>query len=351
MTALQLILAAFFIAANGFFVAVEFSLVATPRSALDRLAKEGNRRAKIALASTGDLGRQLAGAQFGITITSLALGYIAESAIANIVQDIFEGLGSAITHGVAGAIAVGTMVVLQMLLGEMIPKNAAIAVPVRMTLWIALPHRLFVTAFRPLISSINWLGSQGVALLGVTPPTEVDETRTPAELASLLERSRRQGGIDDTEHDLLTGALDFGEQTVAGHLVPRSKVVSARRNSTAADLEQLLVASGHSRLPLYAQSLEDAVSFVHAKDLLRIEESARNSPLPSSLVRPLPSVSGGELLEDVLVKMRRESQHIALVRIANGEVAGLITLEDVLEALIGDIEDESDKSESNSDKI
>jgi len=240
----------------------------------------------------------------------------------------------------------GTMVVLQMVLGEMIPKNAAVATPVKMILWVAPPHRLFVAAFKPIIVFINWLGSRGVRMLGVTPPTEVDDSRTPAELASMLERSRHQGAIDDIEHALLTGALDFGEQTVASHLVQRSQVVSARRDSTVAELEQTLVSSGHSRLPIYAQSLDDATSFVHAKDLLRIQEAQRSSPLPSSLLRPLPSVSAGELLEDVLVRMRRESEHIALVRSVNGVVVGLITMEDILESLIGDIEDESDEQKS-----
>ena len=343
MTAFQLILAALFIAANSFFVAVEFSVVAAPRSPLERLAEKGNRRARIAVAATSDLGRQLAGAQFGITVTSLALGYISESAIAGILQDTVSGLGGSIAHGVAGAIALGIMVVLQMLVGEMIPKNAAVATPVKMILWVAPPHRWFVRVFMPIIASISWLANQGVKLLGVTPSAEVDEARTPVELANILERSRSQGVIDEDEHSLLAGALDFGEQTVASHLIPRPKVVAAARTASVAELEQLLVSSGHSRLPVYDQGLDDTVSFVHAKDLLGIQATERSAALPDALLRPLPSVAQGELLENVLVRMRRQRQHIALVRAPGGAVVGLITLEDILESLIGDIEDESDK--------
>lgn len=343
MTTLQLILAAVFIAANAFFVAVEFALVATPRSPLEQLAAEGNRRARIALRITANLGLYLAGAQFGITVTSLALGYISESAIARILQDTVSGLGVAITHGVAGALALGIMVLLQMLLGEMIPKNAAVAVPVKMTLWVAPPHRVFVAAFRPAIALINWLGGKGVRALGVSPPTEVDDARTPAELASMLERSRRQGVIDDIEHALLAGALDFGQQTVAGHLVPRERVVAAGLDSTVTELEELLVSSGHSRLPMFDRGLEDAASFVHAKDLLDVLPGDRGLTLAAGKLRPLPSVALGEPLENVLIQMRRDSQHIALVRSSQGAVMGLITLEDILESLIGDIEDESDK--------
>lgn len=343
MTLIQLLLAASLIVANGFFVAVEFALVAAPRSPLQRLADQGNRRAKLALASTGDLGRQLAGAQLGITVTSLALGLIAESALSEIIQDAVGGLGGAISHGLAAAIALGLGVLSQMLLGEMVPKNAAVATPVKMAMLIAPPHRLFVLVFMPVISLINWLGNRGVRLLGVTPTSEVDESRTPAELASMLERSRRQGIINEFDHALLAGALDFGEQTVAKHMVSRDSIVALPKGSSVEDAERLVVSSGHSRLPIYTHSMGDSVSFIHAKDLLRVPESQRGEAIPSDMVRRLWSVTGDELLENTLVWMRRERQHLALVRTVNGAVVGLISLEDVLESLVGEIEDESDE--------
>ena len=214
MTTLQLLLAAALIVANGFFVAVEFALVAAPRPPLERMAETGNHRARLALASTGGLGRQLAGAQLGISLTSVVLGFVAESVIANILQNAVEGLGGAISHGIAGTIALILVVVLQMVFGEMIPKNAAVAAPVRMTLWLAPTHRLFVAVFRPIIDFIARLGDKGVRALRVQPSAEVADSRTPAELASMLERSRRQGVIDDAQLELLSGALMFGDQRV-----------------------------------------------------------------------------------------------------------------------------------------
>ena len=343
MTAFQLVLAAVLICANSFFVSVEFALVAAPRPPLLRLAEQGNRRSRIAVASTSDLGRQLAGAQFGITVTSLALGYISESAIAGILQDTVAGLGGAISHGVAGALALGLMVVLQMLLGEMIPKNAAVAAPVKMALLVAPPNRVFVKIFMPIIATISWLASQGVKLLGVSPSTEVDESRTPVELAHILERSRREGVIGEAEHSLLSGALDFGEQTVDSHLVSRSQIIASDRSASVSELEKLMVSSGQSRIPVYREDIDDADSFVHVKDLLRIQAGDHTVAVPDALLRPLPSIARGELLDDVLVRMRRQREHIALVRDDSRKVVGLITLEDVLESLVGDFEDESDR--------
>ena len=347
MTIFQLLLAAALIVANGFFVAVEFALVAAPRPPLERMAETGNRRARLALAATGDLGRQLAGAQLGISLTSVVLGFVAESAIANILQNAVEGLGGAISHGIAGTIALILVVVLQMVFGEMIPKNASVAAPARMMLWLAPPHRLFVSVLKPIIDFVAWLGNKGVRALRVPPSSEVADSRTPAELASMLERSRRQGVIDDAQLELLSGALMFGDQRVDAHMVPRSEIVCAPEHSSAAELEDLVASSGHSRLPLFARDIDDSAKFVHAKDLLRLPADQRDSPMPSNSTRPLPSVGSDELLDDVFLRMQQANQHVALVLEEGGRVEGLITLEDILEALIGDFEDESDKDQSD----
>lgn len=346
MTAFQLLLAAALIVANGFFVAVEFALVAAPRPPLERMAEAGNRRARLALAATSDLGRQLAGAQLGISLTSVVLGFVAESAIADILQSAVKGLGGAISHGIAGTIALVFVVVLQMVFGEMIPKNASVAAPVRMMLLLAPPHRLFVSVLKPIIDFIAWLANKGVKALRVPPSSEVADSRTPTELASMLERSRRQGVIDDAQLDLLSGALMFGDQCVDAHMVPRSEIVSAHAQCSAAELEDLVVSSGHTRLPLFSEDIDDAVRFAHAKDLLSLPDSHRDRPLSESSTRPLPSVGSDELLDDVFLRMQQASQHVALVLSESGRVEGLITLEDILEALIGDFEDESDQPDA-----
>ena len=158
----------------------------------------------------------------------------------------------------------------------------------------------------------------------------------------MLERSRRQGVIDDAQLELLSGALMFGDQRVDAHMVPRSEIVSAYAHVSAAELEDLVASSGHSRLPLFAKDIDDAVRFVHAKDLLRLPTDERDNQLSANSTRPLPSVDSDELLDEVFLKMQQGNQHMALVLAEGGRVEGLITLEDILEALIGDFEDESD---------
>lgn len=331
--------------ANAFFVAMEFALVASRRTRLEALARDGGLAARLAVEASGDLSSQLAGAQLGITVASLGLGAVAEPALAHIFEAVL-GLGDAIPEGVLhtlGFVLGLTLVVfLHMVVGEMVPKNIAISDPERTMLRLALANRIYMWLFKPMIRSLNAIANTGTRALGVEPQDELVTVHSAAEISSMLTASRQEGLIEETAHDLLTGALDFGARPVADLMVPAARVTYVARTATVADAETAIVASGHSRLVVVGRDLDDVVGFVHAKDLLTVPDDARGRPIPHGRIRRVLRLSAGTPIDRVLVTMRRARTHVGVVVGDDGHTAGLVTLEDVLEDLVGDIVDESD---------
>ena len=335
MTAVALLVAVVLLGANAFFTAVEFALVAASRSRLEVLAESGNRRARLAVRAMGDLGMQLAGAQLGLTMTALGLGFVVEPAVARLLDPLLGGFG----HGASVAVAIAIVVFAHVLLGEMVPKNAALCNPDGLAMWLAPAHRLFVGAFRPVIRSLEWLVAALVRLCGVAPVDRTSSARTPAELSDLLARSRTDGLLGDFEHSLLASALELGERPVSSVMVPRERIVSISRRASVAEAERTVVRSGHSRLLMGDVDRPDG--FVHAKDLLAVSPEQWNAELPPSCIRAALMVRHDLPLEDLLRLMRHHRVHVAVVR--DGILTlGLVTLEDVLELLVGEIRDESD---------
>ncbi len=335
MTAVALLVTVVLLAANAFFTAVEFALVAASRSRLEVLAEAGNRRARVAVRAMGDLGMQLAGAQLGLTMTALGLGFVVEPAVARLLDPLLGRFG----HGASVAVAIAIVVSAHVLFGEMVPKNAALCNPDALAMWLAPGHRLFVAAFRPVIRGIEWLVAVLVRLCGVAPVDRRSTARTPAELFDLLAHSRREGLLGEFEHSLLASALELGERPVSSVMVPREKIVSIPRRASVADAERTVVASGHSRLLM--GDLDRPDGFVHAKDLLATSPELWGAELPASCIRRALMVRHDLPLEDLLRLMRRLRVHVAVVRDEKVTV-GLVTLEDVLESLVGEIRDESD---------
>jgi CBS domain containing-hemolysin-like protein len=330
--------------ANGFFVAVEFALIASRRTKLEPRAEQGQLRARLGLSAVRQLSLQLAGAQLGITMASLGLGAVAEPAVARLIERAVEGIADlpcGVVHSVSFAIALTIVVFLHMVIGEMVPKNIAIADPERTLLWLAIPNKIYMTVFGPLIRLLNGLANSGTRAFGVEPRDEVATAHTADEFAQMLAASREEGLIEETAHDLLTGALDFGDRPVEAVAVPLGSVVTAPRQATVEEAERLVVQSGHSRLPVTGASATEIVGFMHVKDLLTILPAARNRPLPVSRIRPLLRVPAELPLDEVLVQMRRSRIHLAVVE-RDGEPIGIASLEDVLEDLVGDITDETD---------
>lgn len=329
--------------ANGFFVAMEFALIASRRTKLEALAEHGDIRARLALDATKALSLQLAGAQLGITMASLGLGAVAEPTLAHGLEAVLGPLPDSVRATIAFAVALGIVVFLHMVVGEMVPKNAAIADPERMMLRLAIPNRLYLFLFGPIIRLLNALSNFGTRRLGVEPRDEVEAAHTAAEIATMLAASREEGLIEQTAHDLLTGALGFGRRRLVEVALPMSDVVTVPQSATVADAERVVLESGHSRLVVTGRDRSDIIGFVHAKDLLTVPDDARSRPIPLLRIRRVLVLDESRPLDEVVVAMRRARTHVSVVVDAAGAAVGLATLEDVLEDLVGDITDESDR--------
>ncbi len=336
------------LALNGFFVAVEFALVGSRRSRLEAMQAEGRRGAAGALAATRDLTVQLAGAQLGITIASLLLGSVAEPAAVDLIERATGPLAlpAGVRHGTALVLGLGLIVFLHLVVGEMVPKGIALSDPERALLRVTGLNRVYVTLFGPLIRFLNWSAAVfSRVLLRIEPRGGLNTAHTAEEVAVMLAESRDEGLIEDFAHDLLAGVLDFGGRDAAAVMVPREQIVTVSREASVEDVERTVVASGHSRLPVVGPGgLDDVIGFVHAKDLLTVPAEARRRPIPFRLIRRMLVVPRERSLEDLLLSMRQSRVHFALVVEPDRTTAGLVTLEDLLEVLVGDILDESDRS-------
>ena len=247
-------------------------------------------------------------------------------------------------------VALTLVVFLHMVIGEIVPKNIALTDPEKTLVRVAPLNRVYLALFRPIIRVLNWFGNMGVRAFGVEPRDELTSAHTADELAVMLSASRQEGMIDDFAADLLAGVLDFGGMTVADVMVPRSSISFVEQRTTVAEAERAVVERGHSRLPVVGRDLDDVRGFIHAKDLLTLPPSAAGGPVPASLTRRMLVVPEERSLEDLLLTMRRTRVHFALVTAASedaagdqGRTAGVVTLEDLLEELVGDILDESDR--------
>ncbi len=346
--ALPLVIAILLLLANGFFVGAEFGLIAARRSKIEQLAEGGDRKAKLALRSVRELSFMLAGAQLGITMASLGLGAIAEPAVARLIE---AGLHNAVElppdvlHTVSFVIALTIVVFLHMVVGEIAPKNIAIAKPEGTALWVAAPFRLYTSLFRPFIHLLNAVSNAGVRLVGVEPKDEARSVHTSDEIGLMIAESHRGGAIDKFEHRLLEGAIQFSERDAASVMVPRTDLVAVPLDVTHEELERVIVESGHSRIPVYAEDLDHVVGFFHAKDLLKVRNDEWDRPLARRLIRQMLVVPESRQLHPLLLDMRRQRRHFALVIEEHGGTAGIVTLEDLLEELVGEIQDEYDAGE------
>lgn len=341
----QILFALAMLVANAYFVAIEFALVGSRRTKLEPLAEGGSRRARRAVVATGDLNLELAGAQLGITMASLLLGFVAEPLVVHALEDLFgfADLPEGVTAAAAFLVGLSIVVFLHMVIGEMVPKNVAIAAPERTLLALMPVDRAYLAVFRPVVRLLDGLASIGLRLLRVERRDEVGGTPTAQELAVMLAESHEEGLIEDFAHDLLAGVLDFGGRTAGDVMVGRDDIVAIDRGTTVAEAEARFVEAGHSRLPVLGATPDEPLGFVHAKDLLTVDDDAVGRPVPARLVRPLPVVRADRPLDEVLVAMRRTRVHVALVADEAGRTAGLVTLDDLLEELVGDILDEGDR--------
>lgn len=339
--------------ANGFFVAMEFALIAARRSQIETLANEGNARAKVALASIRELSLMLAGAQLGITMASLGLGALAEPAIAHALEGPFHSLGvpEAFLKSITFVVALTVVVFFHMVLGEMAPKNLAIARPEGSALWMAIPARAYVNLFRPFIHLLNLLANGVLRMMKVEPKDELLSVHTVEEISLMVQESAKEGHLQPFEQRLLTGAAGFGEKDAADVMIPRTEMNALPLDITPREIEEKIVETGHTRFPVYIDNLDRVVGFVHAKDLLQVPETQREHRIPRRLIRPLLVVPESRRLQPLLHDMQRERRHFALVIEEHGGTAGIVTLEDLVEELVGEILDEHDEDEAGIERL
>lgn len=330
------------IALNAFFVAAEFALVSARRAAIEPRAEDGSRRAATTLRAMERVSLMMAGAQLGITVCSLALGYLSEPAIASLLEPVLElvHVPHALLHPVAFVVALAVVTLLHVVLGEMVPKNMTLAGPDRAALWLAPPLVVVVTVLRPVISTFNWLANRVLALGGIEARNEVTSAFTRDEVAGLVEESHREGLLAEDEHDLLAGALSFDERTAASVLLPLDRLRTVPVGVTPAGVEAQAAATGFSRFPV-ADADGALVGYLHLKDVLETDPARRAAPVDPRWVRPLPRVVVTDKLGDVLARMQSSRAHLALVTDAAGAALGVVALEDVLEELVGQIRDEA----------
>lgn len=332
--------------ANGFFVAAEFAYITARRNILETT---GSRSSMIAAGLNRDLSVSLAGAQLGITMASLLLGAVAEPAIAAIFESAlgtFFEISEATIHAISLALALVIVVFLHMVIGEMAPKNIAIASPESTATALALPFRAFIVVFRPLIWLLNGIANFILGVFGVKPADALEMGHSAQDLSMIISAGRKEGVIEDFAHDLLSGAIVFGDLDVEQAMIPRPDIVSADVASTAGEIVGVMQRSGHSRLPIHGGDLDDLLGYVHVKDLIGLDEGQRRQPIDRDVIRAaavLPETSG---LPRTLEEMRQRRTHLALVVDEHGTISGLITMEDIAEELVGDIRDEHDAETS-----
>ncbi len=331
----SLFAAVLLILANGLFVAFEFALIASKRSVFESAAEGGGFINKTALSAISDLSVQLAGAQLGITMATLALGYVGEPALAVLIEGVLDrGLSEEATRIVGFVVALGIVSFLHLVVGEMVPKNIAIAAPEGTIRWLVLPYRAYSWTVRPVVLSLNFLANAGCRLLGVEPRDELHTSHSVAELSAIVSFSSEGGGIESDSADLLQGAMDFAQRPVGGIARPLASTTTIRMGATVAQAEDAVVASGQTRIPILSPALgEDRiVGYLHAKDLLKLDQAAIGSPVPKSLHRQMAVVSEDRSLVQTLRTLKQLRRQMALVVSADGPI-GIVTVEEVVEAL------------------
>lgn len=344
MSVFALFVVVFLVLINGFFVAVEFAFTASRRTVLEERETSGSRLAHWALASMNELPVTFAGAQLGIAGASLALGFVIENSLEVAFHGIYEALG--LSGGVVTTLSLATALVIvafvHNVFGEMAPKNATIAAPERIALIVSAPFRGYVTILRPIIFALSWTASGVLRLFGVRTRHAVEIAQSAEDIATLVKTIGAGGVIDAGSSRLLASALKFQDTVVSEVMVPRPDLIAVSTKESAAAVERTVVETGHSRIPVYGDDLDDIRGFVHAKDLLTVGGDRYHQPIEGRLIRAVPVVPETMPVSPLLETMRSEGVHIAVAIDEHGSVAGLVTLEDIVEELVGDIRDEHD---------
>lgn len=342
-----LILTLLLLVGNGFFVAAEFALVAARRTRIEAMIRKGDRRAVVVRKALQSLDRYISGTQLGITVASLGLGWIGKPALAGTIEGLFAGLPSPLdavaTHSVAAGIAFAIITFLHIVLGELAPKALALLHPEQTSRWVAPPLIVFTIATNPFIWLLNGTANGILKLFGARPPTEHERVHSPEEIMMLVEQSRKTGRLGTEDARMIEGVFEFTEKAARDVMTPRTAIVGLPVEATLAEAADTVARAGRSRYPVFRETLDDVVGTVHAKAILAgLRGDARATV--ETVMRPTFFVPGTREVEDVLADMKRQKVHMAIVLDEYGGTAGLVTMEDLLEEIVGPIYDEYDRA-------
>jgi len=331
--------------ANAFFVAAEFALVGARRTRLDEMARAGDGKARLARRAVQSLDRYISATQLGITLASLGLGWIGEPALAGLIIGGFGWLPATLatvaTHGVASIIAFIIITILHIILGELVPKALALLYPETLSTWVAAPLMGFAWIMAWPIAFLNGTANRLLRLMRISPPGEHERLHSPEEIRMLVEQSTEGGSLLKEDARLLEGVFEFSEKTAQEVMTPRTQMVALDSSLTVEEAADEVAVARRSRYPVYTESLDEIVGVVHAKDILTAIR-ARPHETVRGIMRPPLFVPGTREVEDVLADMKRLKTHLAVVLDEYGGTAGLVTMEDLLEEIVGPIFDEYD---------
>ncbi len=325
---------------NAFFVGAEFALVSARRTKVEPKAAAGSRVARTTLRAMEGLSQMIAAAQFGITVCSLGLGAVAEPALAHLIEPVVHAvhLPDAWLHPVAFAIALGCVVYLHVVLGEMVPKNLALAGPERAAMVLGPPMVAMVAVLKPIVYGLDAAANAIVRLFGVEPRSDVISTFTLEEVEAMVDESHDEGMLEQGEYERLAGALGFTSRTVADVLLPLDQIETVERGTRASDVEVVCANTGYSRFPVVGDDGE-LVGYLHIKDVLQSDKHGRARVVEDKWIRPFAGVRASDTLVSALQTLQAKGAHMARVLDDEGVVIGVATLEDVIEELVGEIRD------------
>lgn len=349
---LSLLLVLFLVLGNGFFVASEFALVAVRKSRIESLADAGNKAAIRLLELLNNLNAYISATQLGITLFSLALGYVAEPAIVQYLDPFLLRVGKAtgatflsnptLVHTISFAIAFTFITFMHIVFGELAPKTVALELSEKVALLIALPLQVFYKIFYYPIRLLDWTGIRTVRLFGLHPSNEHASIYTEDEIRQLINISQKSGHLNEEERKLINQVFEFSETTVREAMIPRTEIYAISAMTSVEDMVKAFEESGYSRLPVYRDSMDDIAGVIHSKDVMSYLLQPENYRLEKILRKPVYVVDTARL-EDVLRQMQKEKFHFGFVVDEHGGIEGIITLEDLLEEIVGEIADEYDE--------
>ncbi|WP_199119636.1 hemolysin family protein [Pedobacter sp. ASV28] len=342
----------FLVALNGFFVAAEFAIVKVRGSQIEIKAKSGSRVGKTAKYIIHHLDGYLAATQLGITLASLGLGWIGERVMHEIIHDGLLGLGISETFikSASTIIAFSIITIMHIVFGELAPKSIAIQRPVATTLFISLPLQAFYLIGRPFIWLLNGFAGLILKPFGLNSADGHESSHSTEELHYLLDQGKESGALEDNEHELIKNVFDFNERVVKNIMVPRTKISGIELNTTKEEVVEKIISEGYSRMPVYDDIIDKIIGIIHAKDVLPLLASNKDWGLTDIIRKPY-FVPETKKINDLLSELQQKRIQIAIVLDEFGGTAGMVTLEDIVEEIVGEIQDEYDEEKPTVEKI